>query len=315
MFGIASRGLKEGASVFLVLAKIIFPVTVMITILQYTPVLPFFIELIAPFMRVFGLSGEAAMPLVLGNALGLYAGIGAIISFDFTVKEVFIMAMMLSFSHNIIVESAVASRVGVSWWLVSLIRIVLAILSALIINLVWDGGAEIAQYGFLASSEVVLHSWGAIVIHGFKTALIAIVQISLIIFPLMIMMQFLRELGFLHKISKLFAPFTKMLGMKENTSFTLVAGMIVGLSMGAGVMIQAVKEDGVSKKDTILALIFLVSCHAVIEDTVVFIPLGIPVWPLLLIRFLTAVVLTVIVAVVWNRIEKTQKGRNLKYEH
>ncbi|MEJ8778503.1 nucleoside recognition domain-containing protein [Pseudogracilibacillus sp. ICA-222130] len=315
MFGIAFRGIREGASVFLVLAKIIFPVTVIITILQYTPVLPFLIELITPFMHVLGLSGEAAMPLVLGNALGLYAGIGAIISFEFTVKEVFIMAMMLSFSHNIFVESAVASRVGVSWWLVSLIRIVLAIFSALIINLVWDGGAEIAQYGFLASSEVVLHSWGAIVLHGFKTALMAIIQISLIIFPLMIIMQFLRELGLLHKISKLCAPFTKMLGMKENTSFTLVAGMIVGLSMGAGVMIQAVKEDGVSKKDTMLALIFLVSCHAVIEDTVVFIPLGIPVWPLLVIRFLTAVILTVIVAIVWNRIEKTQKERKLKYEH
>src|SRR5699024_11763267 len=74
------------------LGKIVFPVTVIITILQYTPVLDWFIELVSPLMGLIGLPGEAAMPLVLGNALNLYAGIGAIVSLDFTIKEVFIMA-------------------------------------------------------------------------------------------------------------------------------------------------------------------------------------------------------------------------------
>src|SRR5699024_4542822 len=108
-------------------------------------------------MHIIGLPGEAAMPLVLGNALNLYAGIGAIISFDFTIKEVFIMAIMLSFSHNLFIESSVASRVGVSWWLISGIRIGLALFSAFIINLVWQGGQEAAQYGFIASSNLELN--------------------------------------------------------------------------------------------------------------------------------------------------------------
>src|SRR5699024_838532 len=107
--------------------KIVFPVTVIVTILQYTLVLDRFIKFVCPFMNVMGLPGEAALPLVLGNALNLYAGIGAIISFDFTIKEVFIMAMFLSFSHNLFIESSVAAKTGVSWWLISGIRIVLAI--------------------------------------------------------------------------------------------------------------------------------------------------------------------------------------------
>ena len=76
-----------------------------------------------------------------------------------------------------------------------------------------------------------------------------------------------------------------------------------GLAYGAGVMIQAVKEDGVSKKDVTLAFIFLVACHAVVEDTLIFIPLGIPVLPLLMIRLVTAIILTLIVAAVWKRNE------------
>src|SRR5699024_2914198 len=148
------RGVKQGAGLSWTLGKIVFPITIAVTILQYTPILPWFIELVAPLMKLIGLPGEAAMPLVLGNALNLYAAIGAIVSFEFTVKEVFIMAMMLSFSHNLFIESALASRVGVSWWLISGIRIGLALISAITINLVWQGGTEMAQYGFISAPAV-----------------------------------------------------------------------------------------------------------------------------------------------------------------
>lgn len=314
MFTIFKKGVKEGLKVTWSLGKIVFPVTIIVTILQYTKILPWFIKIIAPFMGLIGLPGEAAMPLVLGNALNLYAAIGAIVSFEFTVKEVFIMAIMLSFSHNLFIESALASRVGVNWWFITALRISLAIIAAVMVNLLWPGGSEMAQYGLISSSEVVLTSWQAIIIHGLKTATLAVLQLSFIVIPLMIIMQYLRDLGWLTVISDKFAPFTRFLGMKENTSFTLVTGLTIGLAFGAGVMIQAVQEDGVSKKDMMLALIFLVTCHAVIEDTVVFIPLGIPVWPLLVIRFTTAVALTLFASYVWNRVEKRREGE-LKNEY
>ncbi len=74
-------------------------------------------------------------------------------------------------------------------------------------------------------------------------------------------------------------------------------------------MIQAVKEDGVSKKDVTLAFIFLVACHAVVEDTLIFIPLGIPVLPLLIIRLVTAIILTWIVASVWRKADIAREGK------
>lgn len=313
MLDIIKRGLQHGLSLAWTLGKIVFPITIAVTILQYTPILPWFIDFVAPLMGLIGLPGEAAMPLVLGNALNLYAAIGAIVSFEFTVKEVFIMAMMLSFSHNLFIESALASRVGVSWWLISSIRIALALISAITINLVWQGGSEMAQYGLISAPTIELETWSAIFIHGLKTATIAVIQLSLIILPLMVIMQFLRELGWMTLLSKIFAPFTRALGMKENTSFTMVTGLTIGLAFGAGVMIQAVEEDGVSRKDMMLALIFLVTCHAVIEDTVIFIPLGIPVWPLLVIRFTLAVILTFLVSLGFRVVEK--RRRNIKYEH
>lgn len=307
MKGIMRRGFQNGLSTTWTLGKVIFPITLIVTILQFTPVLPWLIDLVSPMMSWIGLSGEAAVPLVLGNFLNLYAAIGAIVSFDFTVKEVFIMAVMLSFSHNLIVESAVATKVGVKWWVIVGVRVGLALLAAFIINLVWQGGSNMAQYGLISSEEYVPAGWFEITLNAVQTAILAIIQLALIVIPLMIVMQYLREKGWLDVLSGKLAPFMKFLGMDRNASMTMVAGLTIGLAFGAGLMIQAVKEDGVSKKDMYLALIFLVACHAVVEDTLIFVPLGIPVWPLLVIRLSTAIALTMIVAYLWNRTEKKRK--------
>jgi hypothetical protein len=296
------------------LGKVIFPVTLIVGILQHTPILQFIIKAIAPLMGIFGLSGEAAIPLVIGNFLNLYAGIGAILTMDLTVKEVFILAIMLSFSHNLLVESTVAAKVGLKIWVILVVRLGLAIFSGIIINIAWNGGQELAQYGLVSKSEEAVSGFFPIILDAVQRGLMGIVQLAIIVIPLMILVQYMKELGWLAVFSKWMAPFMKMLGMKENTATTMVAGLTIGLAYGAGVMIQAVKEDNVSKKDLTLAFIFLVACHAVVEDTLIFIPLGIPVWPLLVIRIVTAILLTIAVAFIWKRIE-VSKRKEATYEH
>jgi hypothetical protein len=295
------KGLLVGLKTTWTLGKIIFPVTLIVAVLQYTPVLPWVIKMISPLMKLIGLSGDAAIPLVLGNFLNLYAAIGAILTLDFSVKEVFILAVMLSFSHNLFIESSVAMKAGVKLWIVLVTRPGLAILSAAVINLVWHGGSEAAKYGFIEQSTVHPEGVIAILLQAVQKAGLGILQLAMIVIPLMIVIQFLKDLQWLNKFSKTMSPVTKTLGMKENTSTTMAAGLLFGLAYGAGVMIQAVKEDGVSKKDITLAFIFLMACHAVVEDTLIFVPLGIPVWPLFLIRLGVAITLTLVVGTIWKR--------------
>ncbi|MBM7704503.1 nucleoside recognition domain-containing protein [Metabacillus iocasae] len=307
MGGSIKKGFLVGLQTTWSLGKIIFPITLIVSILQYTPILEGFANLISPLMGLIGLSGDAAIPLVVGNFLNLYAGIGAILSLDLTVKEVFILAVMLSFSHNLLVETGVALKVGVKLWVILTVRIGLAVVSAFFIHLLWNGGAEQAQYGFLSSNTEEVSGWLAIFIQGVEKAGFGVLQLALIVIPVMIGIQILKDLHWLDAFSKRMGPVTRALGMKENTSMTLVTGLLIGLAYGAGVMIQAVKEDGVEKKDITLAFIFLVACHAVIEDTLIFIPLGIPVLPLLLIRVVVAILLTLFIARIWNRVEVTNR--------
>ncbi|MED3843091.1 nucleoside recognition domain-containing protein [Geobacillus stearothermophilus] len=303
MVGTLQRGVIAGLKTSWALGKIIFPVTLILALLQPTPLFSWLIDLVTPLMKWFGLSGDAAVPLVLGNLLGLYAAIGAMLTIELTVKEVFILAVMLSFSHNLIVESSVASRTGMSVWLMLAVRIGLAVVSSLLIAHLWDGGQELAQYGFVSPEAASPSGWGEIILAALKKAATGIVQLVAIVIPLMTIIQVLKERHWIEAVSRWMAPVTKMLGMSANTSLTLAAGFVFGLAYGAGVMIQAAKEDGVSKRDLTLAFIFLVSCHAVVEDTLIFVPLGIFVWPLLFIRLVTAVLLTMAVAFVWRRFE------------
>jgi hypothetical protein len=311
--GSIKRGFFVGLKTTYTLGKIIFPVTLIVAILQYTPILPWVMKLIEPLMGLIGLSGDAAIPLVLGTFLNLYGAIGAILTLDLTVKEVFIVAVMLSFSHNLLVESGVAVKVGVKLWIVLFVRLGLAFLSAIIINLVWNGGSEIAKYGLIPAQEEKATGIISILLEAFQKAGIGIFQLAIIVIPLMIGIQILKDKKWLEIFSKWMAPITKALGMKENTSTTLAAGLLFGLAYGAGVMIQAVKEDGVSHKDVTTAFIFLVACHAVVEDTLIFLPLGIPILPLLLIRLGVAIVLTLVVSFIWNRTIAT-KRKEAAYE-
>lgn len=316
--GVVKRGLRVGLETTWTLGKIIFPITLIVTILGHTPTLDWIARMLAPVMGWIGLPGEAAIPLVLGNILNLYAGIGAILTMDLTVKEVFILAVMLSFSHNLLVESAVAAKVGVRMSVILAVRIGLALVSAFVINLFWQGGQEMAQYGFVsAAQQPELNSWLAIGWDGVTSAALGIFQLALIVIPLMVVIQVMKERNWIKIMAQAMRPLTRLLRVQENTSTTLVSGLTIGLAFGAGVIIQAAKEDGISKKDMYLIVIFLVACHAVVEDTLIFIPLGIPVWPLLIIRILTAILLTLAISVIWDRVEKKQKleRKETSYEY
>jgi len=130
------RGLKSGLDVTWQLAKIVVPIYFIITILKHTPVLDMISALFSPFLGIFGLPGEAAIVLVLGNMVNLYAAIGAMVSLPLTVREITILAIMLSFCHSLLVETALVKRIGLSAIKVIAVRVGLAIISGLAFNFI-----------------------------------------------------------------------------------------------------------------------------------------------------------------------------------
>mgnify|MGYP000888390941 CR=1 FL=1 len=304
------KGFLKGLETTWDLAKIVFPITMLVSILKYTPVIDILSKMLEPFMGFFGLSGETAIVLVLGNVLNLYAGIGAMLTMGLTVKEVYILSIMLSLSHTFIVETAITTKIGVKPWIVALMRLGMGFLFAFILNIFWQGGQEKAQYLLPAATDQTLTAWSDIILSAAWTGVNSIIQIAIIVIPVMIFIQILKDIEILPLLAKLMSPFTRLIGVSDKTGVTLLAGLLFGIAYGAGVIIQTAKEENLSKKDIYLVSIFLVCCHAVIEDTLIFAPLGINVLYLLLVRIALAFILTITTANFWRAVEKRLQAKS-----
>ena len=72
----------------------------------------------------------------MNTRVNLYAAIGAMVSLPLTVREITILAIMLSFCHSLLVETALVKRIGLSAIKVIAVRVGLAIISGLAFNFI-----------------------------------------------------------------------------------------------------------------------------------------------------------------------------------
>lgn len=121
-------------------------------------------------------------------------------------------------------------------------------------------------------------------------------SIAIIVFPLMIVMEFARKYKVMDFISAGLRPLTRFLGVQRSAAFPLAVGLIFGLAYGSGVIIQSAQEGEIDLRSLTLVSIFLACCHAVVEDTLLFVAVGANGWLLLGLRTLAAFIVTMLVS-------------------
>jgi hypothetical protein len=57
-------------------------------------------------------------------------------------------------------------------------------------------------------------------------------------------------------------------------NFSLLVGIFLGITYGAGILIKEVQSGKISKDDIFYITTFLMICHAIIEDTLLFVIFG-----------------------------------------
>lgn len=112
-FSTLARGFMNGLKITWELTQVVVPVYILVTILKYTPVLPWISEHMVPVMHLVGLPGEASLPLVLGIFLNIYAAIGAIIPLGLSIKQITIISAIILTAHSLPLEAAVSKKTGV----------------------------------------------------------------------------------------------------------------------------------------------------------------------------------------------------------
>lgn len=129
--------------------------------------------------------------------------------------------------------------------------------------------------------------------------------IFVIIVPLIIILELFRAYGVLEKLTKLISPLTGRLGFEKDSVFPLLAGIVFGISYGGGVLVGEAKKGRIVGNQAFLVALFLALCHAIFEDTLIFIAQGAIWWIVVLTRVVTAFVITALVAIwlkKWGRL-------------
>jgi len=134
-------------------------------------------------------------------------------------------------------------------------------------------------------------------------SLSSVLTMAKIIIPLMMVMEVLKDSNILDRMSDKIFPIARFLNISNNAVFPLIIGLIFGLSYGAGVIIESAEENNLSKRDLYTLMIFLVACHAVIEDTLLFVVVGASLWFLLGIRLIVAIIISYLASKVLNKMD------------
>ena len=116
--------------------------------------------------------------------------------------------------------------------------------------------------------------WGLFVSTALKGGLKLGLIVFFILVPLMIALELMRQTKALNWLTDKIHPWTRRIGFTREALVPLVAGFLFGISYGAGVLIPEARSNLISKRQIFLVAVFLALCHAMIEDTLLFMAIG-----------------------------------------
>lgn len=117
-----------------------------------------------------------------------------------------------------------------------------------------------------------------------------------VLIPLMIMIEILMAYNLVEKLADKLKFLSGALRMEKQSLFPLLIGVVMGLTYGAGTLIEINAKTPIPKKDFVLIGTFLFICHGIIETTLLFGVAGANIWVISLGRLVFAFIITFIAA-------------------
>ena len=123
-----------------------------------------------------------------------------------------------------------------------------------------------------------------------------ILQIALIVIPLLVLIQVFQDLNLLDKWTRIFTPLTRLIKVSPAGNLPIFSGMFFGIIYGGGIIIREAQEGKLSPSEIYMVNLFLVLCHGMIEEPLLFAAIGAKWIPLVVMRFFFALVICWVVS-------------------
>ena len=250
----------------------------MADVLYFYNTLAYISFLIDPITSILNLPREASLAIISGMFLNLYAAVAFAAPLDMDIKQWSILAIFLGVCHSLVVEGAILKKIGISYMYSYSFRIIMGFVIAYSSMMLPD-----SFFGFSSITPDVFHketysSIYELLYNSAYNGIVLTAKIIILISLLMFMMDFIKNTNFIKKSTK-----------NISKQFSIIVGTLLGITYGAGVLIS--EANNLKKKDLFLVGTFLMICHAIIEDTLLFAIFGADFVVVVLVRTLWAVVL------------------------
>ena len=278
--------MPRSLSICLWLLKVMLPISLAVRVLQYVGVIDWLAGVLSPLFAFIGLSGDSAIVFLTSIFLPLYPTIAVMATLTLTLREATILAVMCLVSHNLPVECSVAHKTGSPFGRIVAFRVAMSFVSAIVLNALMPQSD--AAFSFLASS-VEVTSWGMLFTQWLSSSLILVVTIVLIVSALMVLQRVLEEFGWMHRIAHSLSPLMRIFGLPTGCSLLWLTGNVVGMAYGAAIMIDEVEQGRLTRHEANLVNHHLGVSHSLLEDTMLFVAMGISFWWIFLTRLVLAI--------------------------
>jgi hypothetical protein len=298
---VITPGMQKGLQGSIWIMKILIPVSLLTTLLEWTGAIHFIDSLLRPVMGFLNLPGAAAFPLLIGILVGIYAGIAVMAALPFSVEQITLMGIFMTICHMLIQEGIIQGKSGLHFIPASLLRIGAATLAVLSAAPFLQSSSEVS----VAASSWELHSPSFfLMLHAWSFSVIKLgAKIWIIMTAVMILMEILRITGGILYAVRLFSPILRIIGLSPRVVFLWISGTVFGLSYSAAMIMEELRQGNVTQEELKPLHMFIGVHHSIFEDPALFMAMGVPPFWLWIPRLLIAII-TVRLYTFWNALRK-----------
>ena len=265
-------GIQKGWGSFLWICKVIIPVSFLVMLLQWSGWLYHAEVVLKPLMGWFGLPSEAALPIISGMTINIYAAIATMTVLPFSIGQMTLIAVFVLIAHNLIMEGLIQHRSGINAARVTLVRLAAAIVTVLIVSqFLGDTSEIISGVASLTTGAPILETMGQWALD----TLILLAKIFGIIMAIMIALESLMWLGWTDRLFNISRPLMKIIGLSDRAAMLWVTAVVFGLMYGGAVIQERARKGDLTKAELEHLHISIGINHSMVEDPVLFMALGI----------------------------------------
>ena len=126
-------------------------------------------------------------------------------------------------------------------------------------------------------------------------------KLVIIVVPLVVAFEVLRYVKVFRTLGARSEPAMRCLGLGSSAVLPLFTGIFLGIAYGAGIIIRSAATGHMTRRELFLTGLFLATCHAVIEDVLIFVVLGGDAVVMLGLRLALAILLTGLLTRLWRQ--------------